>query len=213
VGSWLLLGEILVDMELVYDQPATDHCGTCTRCIDACPTEAIVAPYMVDARACISYLTIELKGSIPERWRPMIGNRIFGCDDCQDVCPWNRRAPATLEPEFLPRKSTDTPSLIDLMGMTPEDFRSHFKGSPIKRSKRRGLLRNVAVALGNAADPRAVPVLIEALGDEEPLVREHAAWALGQLGSDETRPALEQAKESETEQGVLEEIQQALDRI
>ena len=209
MGSWLLLGEILVDVELAYDQPATAHCGTCTRCIEACPTEAIVEPYVVDARACISYLTIELKGSIPDRWRPEIGNRIFGCDDCQDVCPWNRRAPETREPAFLPRPNTL--SLVDLMRMTPEDFRTQFKNSPIKRSKRRGFLRNVAVALGNSGDPRAVPALVDALGDEEPLVREHAAWALGRLGGIEAEHALVHATKSELDPCVREAIDRALD--
>ncbi len=209
MGSWLLLGEILVDIELAYDLPASAHCGTCTRCIEACPTKAIVEPYTVDARACISYLTIELKGSIPDRLRTEVGNRIFGCDDCQDVCPWNRRAPETREPAFLPRPSTL--SLIDLMRMTPEDFRTQFKSSPIKRSKRRGFLRNVAVALGNTGDPRAVPALVDALGDEEPLVREHVAWALGRLGGTEAEQALAHARLSEPDPSVREAIDRALD--
>ena len=161
------------------------------------------------ARACISYLTIELKGSIPDRLRTEVGNRIFGCDDCQDVCPWNRRAPETREPAFLPRPSTL--SLIDLMRMTPEDFRTQFKSSPIKRSKRRGFLRNVAVALGNTGDPRAVPALVDALGDEEPLVREHVAWALGRLGGTEAEQALAHARLSEPDPSVREAIDRALD--
>ena len=209
MGSWLLLGEIIVDVELAYDLPATAHCGTCTRCIEACPTKAIVEPYVVDARACISCLTIELKGSIPDQLRPEVGNRIFGCDDCQDVCPWNRRAPETREPAFLPRPNTL--SLIDLMRMTPEDFRAQFKNSPIKRSKRRGFLRNVAVALGNTGDSLAVPALVDALGDEEPLVREHAAWALGRLGGTEAEDALVHATMSESEPSVREAIDRALD--
>ncbi len=209
MGSWLLLGEILVDIELAYDLPASAHCGTCTRCIEACPTKAIVEPYTVDARACISYLTIELKGSIPDRLRTEVGNRIFGCDDCQDVCPWNRRAPETREPAFLPRPNTL--SLIDLMRMTPEDFRAQFKNSPIKRSKRRGFLRNVAVALGNTGDSLAVPALVDALGDEEPLVREHVAWALGRLGGTEAEQALAHARLSEPDPSVREAIDRALD--
>lgn len=213
LGSWLLLGEILVDLALEYDRPATAHCGTCTRCIEACPTEAIVTPYTVDARRCISYLTIELKDRIPDALRPMIGNRIFGCDDCQDVCPWNRRAPEAQEPALRPRPGTECPSLLELIRMTPEAFRSRFKGSPIKRAKRRGLLRNVAVALGNAGDPRAVPALIDALHDEEPLVRGHAAWALGRLGGDEARNALERARDEETDAGVLKEIDHALNAM
>jgi epoxyqueuosine reductase len=210
LGSWLLLGEILTDLELAYDRPATDHCGTCTRCIEACPTEAILAPYVLDARRCIAYLTIELKGSIPEARRAWIGNRIFGCDDCQEVCPWNRRAPVTGEAAFYPRPLTDSPSLIALLQLTPDAFRHHFKGSPIKRAKRRGLLRNVAVALGNSGDPGAVPALTDALADEEPLVRGHAAWALGRLGGTQARQALEQAKRREEEPDVIQEIDRAL---
>ena len=210
LGSWLLLGEVLVDLALDYDRPATAHCGTCTRCIEACPTEAIVAPYVVDARRCISYHTIELKGRIPDTYRSMMGNRIFGCDDCQDVCPWNRRAPVTQEPSFLPRPWTEMPGLIELLQLTPEAFRTTFKGSPIKRTKRRGLLRNAAVALGNTKDPNAVPALIEALDDEEPLVRGHVAWALGQIGDDRAFAALEQARQTEIDPNVLDEIEKAL---
>lgn len=213
LGSWLLLGEILLDVELAYDRPTTAHCGTCTRCIEACPTEAIVEPYVVDARRCISYLTIELKGAIPDEFRTGMGNRIFGCDDCQDVCPWNRRAPVTGEPDFFPRQSADAPGLIELLRMTPDDFRTRFKGSPIKRAKRRGLLRNTAVALGNTGDPQAIPPLVEALHDEEPLIRGHAAWALGQLGGDRARQALAEATEQERETAVLAEMEKALRAI
>ena len=213
MGSWLLLGEVLVDIELDYDRPATAHCGTCTLCLEACPTEAIIAPYVVDARKCISYHTIELKGPIPDAYRSMMGNRIFGCDDCQDVCPWNRRAPVTQESTFLPRPWTELPGLIELLQLTPETFRTYFKGSPIKRSKRRGLLRNTAVALGNTKDPNAVPVLIKALHDEEPLVRSHVAWALGQIGNEQACAALEQASQTETDTEVLDEIEKALHQL
>lgn len=209
LGSWLLLGEILVDLVLEYDQPATAHCGTCTRCLDVCPTRAIVEPYVVDARRCISYLTIELKGSIPEEFRPMIGNRIFGCDDCQDVCPWNRRAPVTGEPDLLPRDESAYPPLLDLLRLSPDEFCTRFHGSPIKRAKRRGLLRNVAVALGNSGDVRGCPALIEALNDPEPLVRGHAAWALGRFGGEQARMALDRAAETETDPDVLSEIEHA----
>lgn len=209
-GSWLLLGEVLVDLALDYDRPTTAHCGTCTRCLEACPTDAIVEPYVVDARRCISYHTIELKGAIPDAYRPMMGNRVFGCDDCQDVCPWNRRAPVTQEAAFLPRPWTEMPGLIELLRLTPEAFRTYFKGSPIKRTKRRGLLRNAAVALGNTKDPKAVPALIEALEDEEPLVRGHAAWALGRIGGDRAVEALKQAGQTESDPEVLEEIEKAL---
>lgn len=211
-GSWFLLGELFLDLVLEYDQPATAHCGTCTRCIEACPTQAIVEPYVVDARRCISYLTIELKGSIPEEFRPLMGNRVFGCDDCQDVCPWNRRAPVTDELDLLPREGTEYPALLDLIGLSPDAFRSRFKGSPIKRAKRRGLLRNAAVALGNSGDPRVIPTLIDVLHDPEPLVRGHAAWALGRLGGESARMALERALETESDPEARAEIERALSK-
>ena len=189
-GSWLLLGELLLEIELPPDEPwAAARCGTCTRCLDACPTGALVEPYLLDARRCIAYLTIELKAAIPEELRPLLGHRIFGCDLCQEVCPWNRRfsRPGS-DPAFRPRPELVSPSLLELMALDEEGFRRRFRGSPIMRAKRRGLLRNVAVALGNWGDPAAVPVLTEALRDPEPLVREHAAWALDQtLGVFERR--------------------------
>ncbi|MBM3264196.1 MAG: tRNA epoxyqueuosine(34) reductase QueG [candidate division Zixibacteria bacterium] len=213
LGSWLLIGEILTDLTLEYDRPTTDHCGTCTRCLQACPTQAIVAPYQVDARRCLSYLTIELKDAIPEAYRDALGDRIFGCDDCQDVCPWNRRAPETDEPAFFSRSWTQTPDLVELLRWSPETFREKTKGSPVKRAKRRGLLRNVAVALGNTGDPTVVPPLITALSDEEPLVRGHAAWALGKLGGDTAREALRKAQTEETDPQTLREIDRAIEKI
>ncbi|MBI4365702.1 MAG: tRNA epoxyqueuosine(34) reductase QueG [Deltaproteobacteria bacterium] len=156
-------------------------CGTCTRCIDVCPTRAIVAPYQLDARKCISYLTIEHPGSIPIALRPLLGNHIYGCDLCQEVCPWNRFATPTPEPAFQPRAENLNPVLIELMAMTEDEFHRRFAGSPIRRIKRRRFLRNVAVALGNSKDPRAIPVLRRACNDAEPLIREHAAWALAGL--------------------------------
>lgn len=209
-GSWLLLGELLIDLVLEYDRPATSHCGSCTRCIDACPTAAILKPYVVDSRRCLSYLTIELKGAIPEEYREAIGNHIFGCDICQDVCPWNRKAPFSSEDSFDSRPWTDTPPLAAFLRWTHEEFRHKFKGSPIKRAKRRGFLRNVAVALGNSGDQTAVSPLIEALLDEEPLVRSHAAWALGRLGGEAARRALEQVSTTETDTEARHEILQAL---
>ncbi|HYH78366.1 MAG TPA: tRNA epoxyqueuosine(34) reductase QueG [Longimicrobium sp.] len=188
-GSYFFIGEVLLDVELEYDDAAVrDHCGTCQRCLDACPTGALLgrdasgAPVM-DARRCISYLTIELRGPIPRDLRPLIGNRVYGCDICQEVCPWNRFSRPTHEAAFLAREGLDGPSLVEWMTMTQEEFSRRFKNSPIKRTKRRGLLRNVAVALGNWGSAEAVPALAIALNDEEPLVRGHAAWALGSVAS------------------------------
>ena len=181
-GPWLFLGEILLDVALQPDAPGTrDRCGRCARCMDACPTRAIVAPRVLDARRCISYLTIELKGPIPLELRPLIGNHIFGCDDCLEACPWNRFAQQAREPGFSPRADLATPELTGLLGLDEEEFKRRFARSPILRAKRRGLLRNVCVALGNARDLRAVPALTQALEDAEPLVREHAAWALERI--------------------------------
>ena len=210
VGSWLLIGEILLDLELDEDRPAADHCGTCTMCLEACPTDAIVEPYVVDSRRCISYPTIELKDAIPIEYRAAMGDRVFGCDDCQDVCPWNRRAPTTRHAAFYPRAWNEMPGLIEMLGWSPEEFRTRFKGSPIKRTKRRGLLRNAAVALGNTKDPQAVPALIASLDDDEPLVRSHAAWALGNIGGDRAHSALEDARMAEGDPAVIAEIDGAL---
>ena len=183
-GSWLLLGELLLAIELEPDEPWTaPRCGTCTRCLDACPTGALVEPHLLDARRCLAYLTIELKGSIPEPLRRRLGQRVFGCDLCQEVCPWNGRFSQTgRDPAFQPRPDLIQPSLLELMALDEEGFHRRFRGSPIERAKRRGLLRNVAVALGNGKNPAARPALAEALLDPEPLVREHAAWALEQMG-------------------------------
>ncbi|MDH7485219.1 MAG: tRNA epoxyqueuosine(34) reductase QueG [Anaerolineae bacterium] len=184
-GSWLLLGELLLTIELPPDEPWTaPRCGTCTRCLDACPTGALLEPYLLDARRCLAYLTIELKGAIPEELRPALGRRIFGCDLCQEVCPWNLRfgQPAG-DPALQPRPGLRQPSLLELMALDEEGFRRRFRGSPIERARRRGLLRNVAVALGNWGDPAALPALSKALGDPEPLLRQHAAWALERMGA------------------------------
>jgi len=202
-GSWYFLSEILTDVALPFSQPAEDHCGTCRSCIDICPTQAIIAPYVLDSKRCISYLTIELKGVIPVEYRKAIGNRIYGCDDCQIVCPWNSYAMKTDDPGF--QKKQDTLKLIDLIQMDGEMFRQRFKGSPIKRIKRRGLLRNVAIALGNSGNPQAIPVLIEVLDDEEPLIRAHAVWALGELSGPEVVPILFEKLKNEKEEIVLEE--------
>ncbi len=182
-GSWFFLGEIVTNIKLSPISTARKgaSCGKCTKCIQICPTRAITAPYQLDARRCISYLTIEHKGSIPEELRPLLGNHIYGCDLCQEVCPWNRFATATLEPAFQVRENNFNPELLKMMQMTDEEFRERFRGSPIKRIKRRRLLRNVAVALGNSKNPAAIPTLQAALLDHEPLIREHASWALKQL--------------------------------
>lgn len=208
-GSYLFLGELITTAELESDLPdSRGTCGRCTRCLGACPTEAFVAPYVLDARRCISYLTIELKGPIPRELRPLMGNWIFGCDVCQEVCPWTRKfSRATREPAFRPELEMVAPPLIPLMELTPEGFRKRFEHSPVWRAKRRGLLRNVAVALGNWGNGAALPALRAALGDTEPLVRGHAAWALGRLGE---YGWLQAAREREKDSYVLEEMAAAL---
>lgn len=180
-GSYFLLAEILLGLPLDPDPPfTTDHCGTCTRCLDACPTQCILPNRTLDARRCISYLTIEHKESIPPDLREKLGNLVFGCDICQQACPWNRFAPPG-DPAFAPRQGAPHPDLRAELSLTAHDFNQKFKGSPIKRAKRRGYLRNIAIALGNSADSRALPALQDALNDPEPLVREHAAWAARQI--------------------------------
>ena len=181
LGTWFFLAEILTTLELPPDQPVQNRCGTCERCIKACPTGAITAPHRLDARRCISYLTIELKGSIPLELRRLIGDRIFGCDDCLDVCPWNRFAQVSQEATFSARKSTTDMSLREYLELTDAEFRQLFKNSPIKRIKRRGFLRNVCVALGNAGDASDLPTLERAAADPEPLIAEHALWAVEQI--------------------------------
>ncbi|MEO5559789.1 MAG: tRNA epoxyqueuosine(34) reductase QueG [Dokdonella sp.] len=181
-GSWFFLGEIYTDLPLPIDAPETPHCGTCTRCIEICPTQAIVAPYQLDARRCISYLTIELRGSIPEDLRPLIGNRVFGCDDCQLVCPWNKFAQSTPEADFAPRHGLDRASLAELFAWTEQEFLDRTQGMAIRRTGYEGWSRNIAVALGNApatAEVRAA--LVSRVNDASALVREHVAWALGEL--------------------------------
>jgi len=211
-GSWVFLGEILTDLPLPPDLPARGDCGRCRLCLDACPTGAIVAPYTVDARRCISYLTIEHRGAIPPEMRPLIGDRIFGCDVCQTVCPHNAKTLARTHPEFAPRPDVGArPELVQLLNIGEEEFRQRFAGSAVTRTKRRGLRRNVAVALGNLADPAAVPALVRALDDEdEPLVRSHAAWALGRIGTEASRDALRTRLDREHDSEVRDEIAQAL---
>lgn len=181
LGNWIFLAEILTTLEIEPDAPEKNRCGSCSRCITACPTRAITAPFQLDARRCISYLTIELKGSIPVELRPLIGNRIYGCDDCLAACPWNRFARAgSLMPPHA-RTDLDAPDLMELLRLDDAAFKQRFAGTPMLRTKRRGLLRNVCVALGNVGDETALPELQKACGDHEPLIAEHARWAMEQI--------------------------------
>lgn len=180
-GSWFFLGEIYTDLPLPVSQPVREHCGRCQACIDCCPTQAIVAPYVVDARRCISYLTIELQGAIPEALRKALGNRIYGCDDCQLVCPWNRFAQMTTEADFLPRHGLDAARLVDLFAWSESEFLHRTEGSPIRRIGYVRWLRNLAVALGNApTSPAVIAALQQHANHSSELVREHVEWALAQ---------------------------------
>lgn len=182
-GSWFFLGELYTDLPLPIDKAVKDHCGTCHACMDVCPTQAIVAPYQLDARRCISYLTIELRGSIPEEFRPLIGNRVYGCDDCQMVCPWNRFAKSTLEDDFKPRQHLDKASLIELFSWTEAEFLDRTEGSAIRRIGYECWLRNIAVALGNApTDTDIMTALQTRLTHPSALVQEHVSWALARQG-------------------------------
>jgi epoxyqueuosine reductase len=220
-GSWVFLAEIVTNLPLAVDTPIKASCGHCEICLHACPTQALPAPYVLDNTRCISYLTIELRGSIPLELRPLMGNLIFGCDICQQVCPVNQVVEKRLgfrgngarpievyqHQEFRARAGVgSSPELIPLLSLTEEQFRERFRLSPIRRTKRRGLLRNVCVALGNSSDRRAVPALIGALNDYEPLVRGHAAWALGRLGGEEAKEALQQKLVDEDDAEVRKEI-------
>ncbi|HYV51617.1 MAG TPA: tRNA epoxyqueuosine(34) reductase QueG [Dongiaceae bacterium] len=180
-GSWLLLGEVLIDLDLEPDARGEDHCGTCTRCLDACPTNAFPAPYQLDANRCLSYLTIEHRGSIPVEFREALGDRVFGCDDCLDACPWNRFAREAREVEFRPRPELIAPLLTELVAMDDAEFLRRFAGTAVMRAKREGLARNACVALGNIGGPSAREALTKALSDPSAIVREHAAWAIAKL--------------------------------
>ena len=185
LGSWLFLGVMLTSLELTPDLPATDRCGSCTRCIDACPTNAFPAPYQLDATKCISYLTIEKRGEIPEELREGIGRQVYGCDICQDVCPWNREAPVTNLAEFAPRTQLVNPDLEWVAGLSQEEFREVFRGSPVKRVKYAGLRRNVAVAMGNSGDASFRASLEKLAEDHDSTVVEHARWALARLRAED----------------------------
>jgi epoxyqueuosine reductase len=241
-GSWVFLAEIVTNLPLAVDAPIKANCGSCEICLHACPTQALPAPYVLDNTRCISYLTIELRGSIPLELRPLMGNLIFGCDICQQVCPVNKIVEKRLgfrkhagepvqeqakkdsrgssEPstqarqheEFRPRAGIgSSPELIPLLSLTEEQFRERFRLSPIRRTKRRGLLRNVCVALGNSGNPQAVPALIGALHDHEPLIRGHAAWALGRIGGKQAIEALQGTLPGESDEEVRKEIRCALE--
>ncbi len=211
IGSFVFLGEVVTDLDLEPDAPAPDQCGPCELCISTCPTGAIVAPYVLDSRRCISYLTIEHRGAIPAELRPAIGNRVFGCDDCQSVCPWNRHARPTREMRYLPREGASSPLLAELLALTEEQFRARFRDTAVWRARREGLARNAAIALGNAGDRAGVPALLRALAeDPSPVVRGHTAWALGRLGGTEARTALAGRLGSEPDAWARSEIESSL---
>ena len=209
-GSWFFLAALLTDVELEYDEPhAADHCGTCRACLDACPTAAFPQPYMLDATKCISYLTIELRGAVPAELRPGVEDWLFGCDVCQDVCPWNHRAPTSDEPAFTPLATMNPVDLCELFSLDDGTFRHRFRHTPLWRPKRRGLLRNAAIVLGNQRPSLAVAALTRGLQDAEPIVRAACAWALGRYDQHATRETLQQRLLLETDAMVRQEIEAA----
>jgi epoxyqueuosine reductase len=208
-GSYVFLGEVLTDLPLDPDAPAEGSCGRCRICLDQCPTGAIVAPFVVDARRCISYLTIELRGWIPRALRPLMRTWVFGCDICQDVCPHNVLVKKGIHEEFAPRREVPFPDLLDLLHIDEMTYQQRFRHSAIKRAKRQGLRRNAAVALGNLRDPRAVPALRAALHDDDPIIRGHAAWALGRIGGAEATAALAARLAAEADAQVGDELRLA----
>ena len=212
-GSWIVLGQVLSDLDLEPDAPLKKTCGQCRQCIDICPTGAIVAPYVIDNNRCISYFTIECRGPIPREFRPLVGDWVFGCDLCQDICPVNRKAKPGRIPELQGEEGNKALQLLPLLELTQEEFHERFQGMAIMRAKRVGLQRNACVALGNIGDLRTVPALVKALLEGESLVRGHAAWALGCLGGREARYALERALALEEDQWVQEEITAALHEL
>jgi epoxyqueuosine reductase len=212
-GSWFFLAALLTDIELAYDQPhETDHCGTCRACLDACPTDAFPQPYVLDASRCISYLTIELRDAVPVELRAGMGEWVFGCDVCQDVCPWNSHAPLSDEAAFAPRESGNPLALAALFELDDAAFRERFRHTPLWRPRRRGLLRNAAIALGNRPTADALPALCRGLNDAEPLVRGACAWALGQYPQPASKEALSQRLLQEDDHDVRQEIESALER-
>ena len=210
-GSWFLLAGLLVDFPLHYDVPfVADHCGTCTACIDACPTDAFVQPHQLDATKCISYLTIEHRSPIPKELREGVGDWLFGCDVCQEVCPWNSKAPVANDPFFRPKEDNNPLDLRELFSMNESEFRVRFRKTPMWRAKRRGLVRNAAVVLGNQPDPDNVPPLTIGLNDFEPLIRGASAWALGQQGDLNAQAELQKRRTIEEDPMVIEELTAAL---
>ena len=213
VGSWLLLGALLTDLELAHNPPLERDCGRCRLCLDACPTDAFPAPYVLDANRCVSYLTIEHRGAIPMELRSGIGDRVFGCDDCQTVCPWNRADRGPGWPELTGPVEAARPALHELLALDDAAFRERYRRTPIWRTKRRGLLRNAAVALGNVGTAADLPALAAALHDAEPMVRSHAAWAIGQIGSAAGKALLVAAHASESDLDVRRELDAALENL
>lgn len=213
IGSYFLLAEILLGIELEIDAPiTTDHCGSCARCIEACPTSCILPDRTIDAYRCLSYLTIEHKGFVPGDLRQGMQDWIFGCDVCQQVCPWNLKFSTSIwDNELSPIPERVSPFLKDELSLNPQEFNQKFRGCPIKRTKRRGYLRNVAIALGNSGNHEDIPGLLEALEDSEPLIRGHAAWALGKIGGKRVEQALTHAVDTEEDSMVLSEIKAAMD--
>jgi epoxyqueuosine reductase len=210
-GSYFFLAALLTDVELSYDEPfAADHCGTCRACLDACPTDAFPQPHVLDASRCISYLTIELRGPIPDELRPGMGDWLFGCDVCQEVCPWNHRAPESAEPGFHPAAATNPIDLVGLFELDDEGFRQRFRHTPLWRPRRRGILRNAAIVLGNQRAEQALPALVRGLSDDEPVVRDAAAWALGQIGGRAAVAALESRLKIEADPDVRQAIARSL---
>jgi len=210
-GSFFFLAVLLIDQEVPVDEPfRSDHCGTCTACLDACPTDAFVAPYVLDSRKCLSYLTIELRDHVPRELRPGLGSWVFGCDVCQDVCPWNRKAPVVSEPALQPRPGENPLDLRDLLTWDEARFRQVFRATPLWRARRRGVLRNAALVLGNQPDPNNLAALETALRDVEPLVRGAAAWALGRQGDVRAIDALRAQQKVELDPEVLTDLESAL---
>jgi epoxyqueuosine reductase len=213
LGSFTVLGALLVDCALRYDPPhVSGHCGTCTRCLDACPTDAFAGPYQLDARRCLSYWTIEHRGPIAEEFAGRLDDWVFGCDVCQDVCPWNRKAPAGREPALGPRPEWTNPDLIAWLERDPESFRRALKGTALARAKRSGLLRNAALILGRRGVSAAVPALAALLDDDDPVIRAASAWALGRIGTEAARRALE-AHRDDLDPSVRGAVARAIERL